>query len=413
MDKSFLRKFSLFTLVCFVFSFVVAPVSAAVNYTYDANGNMTSDGTKCSEYNEANQVKLVKNCSNNQTIAEYIYDHEGNRVVKKEYESGSLKRTVYSPNDEYETVKLASNSATQNTAYYHVNSDLIAKKNPDGTKNYYHNDHLGSSSVTTNQSGNLVEQTKYDPWGEVTAGGTKSKYQYTGQEKDSETGLNYYGARYYDSHIRRFTQADDVIQDPYNPQSLNRYSYVNNNPVRYTDPSGHFVWIPVMIVGAGAALGATAAVSDYVIDHPTATVGERARIAAGGAVAGGVTSAVALVDAPVLAVIAIGAIASGSQQVNKNVVAQQPLGKNVGSQMVNGAIFGVAMKGVTGLNLLPKTVGRPIDLNKSRSFISSFNRNSKNAFIRKNAPDLISYSFGVIQSSLDKLFPKNKIHKKA
>src|SRR5918997_3062264 len=174
------------------------------------------------------------------TIAEYVYDYNGTRVIKKVYQNGVLQKTVYSPSDDFETVKLASNGATQNTSYYIVNNEIVAKKNPDGSKQYYHNDHLGSTSVMTNQAGTLVEKTAYDPWGEVKSGGTKSKFQYTGQEKDDETGLNYYNYRYYDSHIRRFTQPDDIIQDVYNPQDLNRYSYVRNNPIRYTDPSGHY-----------------------------------------------------------------------------------------------------------------------------------------------------------------------------
>jgi len=86
----------------------------------------------------------------------------------------------------------------------------------------------------------LVESTSYDPWGKIKSGGTKSKFLYTGQENDAETGLHYYNARYYDSHIRRFTQPDDLIQDIYNPQTLNRYSYAQNNPLKYTDPSGHY-----------------------------------------------------------------------------------------------------------------------------------------------------------------------------
>jgi len=60
-----------------------------------------------------------------------------------------------------------------------------------------------------------------------------------GQEYDPETGLYYYNARYYDPEIGRFLSADAMIPDPGNPQSFNRYSYVLNNPLRYTDPSGH------------------------------------------------------------------------------------------------------------------------------------------------------------------------------
>jgi len=63
--------------------------------------------------------------------------------------------------------------------------------------------------------------------------------RYTGQVLDDATGLYYYNARYYDPVLGRFTQPDDIIPDIFNPQSYNRYSYVLNNPLRYTDPSGH------------------------------------------------------------------------------------------------------------------------------------------------------------------------------
>jgi RHS repeat-associated protein len=63
---------------------------------------------------------------------------------------------------------------------------------------------------------------------------------YTDQELDAENGLYNYGARLYDPFIGRFISPDTIVQAPYNPQSLNRYSYCLNNPLRYTDPSGHF-----------------------------------------------------------------------------------------------------------------------------------------------------------------------------
>jgi RHS repeat-associated protein len=239
-----LRVISTIVLLLFFFSTTAAPVLAAINYSYDANGNMASDGAKCYEHNEANQLKKVKRCSDNQIIAEYVYDYNGKRLVKKEYRNGVLKQTVFSPSDEYETKK-KSYGTTQNTTYYKVNDEMVAKKNPDGSINYYHNDHLGSNSVITDQNGNVVEKTTYEPYGEVKQGGTKSKFGYTGQEKDLETGLNYYDARYYDSHIQRFIQPDTMLPDVYDPQQLNRYSYARNNPLKYTDPSGNnlaLVW---------------------------------------------------------------------------------------------------------------------------------------------------------------------------
>jgi len=68
----------------------------------------------------------------------------------------------------------------------------------------------------------------------------KVSRQFTGQVKDDETGLYYYNARYYDPELGRFVQADTVISDLSNPQTYNRYSYVQNNPLKYTDSTGHY-----------------------------------------------------------------------------------------------------------------------------------------------------------------------------
>jgi len=67
-----------------------------------------------------------------------------------------------------------------------------------------------------------------------------TEYNYSGQPFDTSDGLSYYQARYYDSALNRFIQPDSIVPNLYNPQDLNRYSYTRNNPVRYTDPTGHF-----------------------------------------------------------------------------------------------------------------------------------------------------------------------------
>jgi RHS repeat-associated protein len=64
-------------------------------------------------------------------------------------------------------------------------------------------------------------------------------YTFTGQKNDASTDLMFYGARYYDTSLGRFTQPDTIVPSPLNPQSLNRFSYVYNNPIRFMDPSGH------------------------------------------------------------------------------------------------------------------------------------------------------------------------------
>jgi RHS repeat-associated protein len=82
----------------------------------------------------------------------------------------------------------------------------------------------------------------YTPFGETrwtNATATPTRRQYTGQINDVGTGLYFYNARYYDPALARFTQADTIVPEPGNPQSLNRFSYTLNNPIRYIDPSGH------------------------------------------------------------------------------------------------------------------------------------------------------------------------------
>lgn len=237
MNKFRAKLTSLLLALVILFGFPLNTL-AAVDYSYDANGNMVSDGQYCYNYSEANQVSKVEECTTGQTVAEYVYDYEGKRVAKKVFEGGVLQETVYFPSKEFETKKLADGS-TQNTSYYYVNDEIVARRNPGGTLAFYHNDHLGSTSVLTDENGDLVEETTYYPYGEVKSGGTSSKYLYTGQEKDFETGLSYYGARYYNPHIYRFAQADSILTDVYDPQQLNRYAYARNNPLKYTDPSGH------------------------------------------------------------------------------------------------------------------------------------------------------------------------------
>ena len=78
-------------------------------------------------------------------------------------------------------------------------------------------------------------------WGETrdTYGNPLTTWRFTGQREDATIGLYFYGARYYDSALGRFIQPDTIVPNPGDPQSLNRYSYTLNNPVNYTDPSGH------------------------------------------------------------------------------------------------------------------------------------------------------------------------------
>jgi RHS repeat-associated protein len=105
---------------------------------------------------------------------------------------------------------------------------------------YYHQDHL-SVRLTTNASGSILTQDGTFPFGESWyQSGVGNKWLFTSYQRDSESGLDYALARYYDSRTGTFCSADPLAGDPSDPQSWNRYPYGRNNPIGNVDPSGEF-----------------------------------------------------------------------------------------------------------------------------------------------------------------------------
>jgi len=106
---------------------------------------------------------------------------------------------------------------------------------------YYHLDAVGSVRMITDANGQEVERADYTPFGQPSmTGSVQDPRQFTGQPYDAETAFDYLGARYYASQTGRFTTPDDPSYlDPFNPQSMNRYAYAYNNPLRYVDLDGH------------------------------------------------------------------------------------------------------------------------------------------------------------------------------
>gem|GEM_PF-3429873 len=107
---------------------------------------------------------------------------------------------------------------------------------------YYHHDHLGNIRVVTDSNGNVVERHDFYPFGEeISQPTSKDQYLFTGKPRDSETGLDYFGARYYSSSLSRWLSADqitDLKRNIENPQRWNFYTYALNNPLKYIDPDG-------------------------------------------------------------------------------------------------------------------------------------------------------------------------------
>jgi RHS repeat-associated protein len=123
---------------------------------------------------------------------------------------------------------------------------------------YLLQDHLKSSSSFVNQSGATLSTNYYLPYGGNRGGAAFSSLstkRFTGQyhEKDlpGGEGLSYYNARWYDAKLGRFLSPDSIVPNPHNPQDINRYSYVLNNPLKYIDPSGHCYLTPDVSVGSG------------------------------------------------------------------------------------------------------------------------------------------------------------------
>jgi RHS repeat-associated protein len=203
-------------------------------YAYDAAGNMTQDGQgHFPVYDAENRIKTVAGVN-------YTYDGDGRRVKK---DSGKLYWTG-SGSDPLAESDL---SGTINEEYVFFNSKRIARVDlPSGTVHYYFSDHLGSASVVTNATGTTIEQeSDYYPYGgERVLSAGANNYKFSGKERDSESALDDFGARFYSSQLGRFMTGDwsaIPVPVPYatfeNPQSLNLYTY--RTPVNAADVDGH------------------------------------------------------------------------------------------------------------------------------------------------------------------------------
>lgn len=222
---------------------------------------------------------------------------------------------------------------------------------------YFHGDHLGSSSVLTDRDGERVQHYEYTTYGKEGFKDNSSAFEishrYTGQVLDDETGLYYYGARYYDPELGRFVQADTIVPSAANPQLLNRYAYCGNNPLKYVDPSGHELITAIIIgvvigvaIGAGTAAatggdiamgaltgaigglfgGIGAGLGQSITVAGSATLGELAGSVAGGATGGAMSAAVVGGDVGMGAFTGAiaGGIAFGVGWLNQNVLALSP-----------------------------------------------------------------------------------------
>ena len=195
--------------------------------TYDANGNLTSDGTNTYVWNARNQLASI---SGPGLLASFQYDAFGRRISKTV--NGSTIGFLYNASAVVEEIVSGIPVATMLTGSA---NELLTRTDASGTSSYLP-DGLCSTLALIDSAGVLQTQYTYDPFGNTTTTGaaTTNKNTYTGREDDG-TGLYYLRNRYYSSGLQRFISEDPI---EFTGGDANLYSYVLNNPILYTDPGG-------------------------------------------------------------------------------------------------------------------------------------------------------------------------------
>ncbi|CAM5560126.1 hypothetical protein SAVIM338S_04624 [Streptomyces avidinii] len=219
--------------------------SRTESYTYDAAGNTKTRTIQGNTQNLEwdNSGELTKVTKGTETT-EYVYDSEGNRLIKRE-PSGT---TLYLPGTE---VKLTPAGKLESTRYYaHPAGPTMVKTAKDGviTTSYLMSDQNGTATTSVDAGTMAITRRKFTPYGEA-RGAVPSvwpgKKGFVGGEVDESTGLVHLGAREYDPATGRFISVDPVL-DFNEPKQQNPYVYANNSPVTFSDPSGLSIAPPVM-----------------------------------------------------------------------------------------------------------------------------------------------------------------------
>jgi RHS repeat-associated protein len=197
-------------------------------FGYDAAGNLTQNGSATFTYDAENRLITAGGVT-------YTYDGDGNRVKKS---NGTLYWGI-GPLAESDL----SGTSTSWKEYVFFGGKRVARRDASNSSvHYFFDDHLGSTSVATNSTGaTLEEDLDYYPYGGIAAGTSADHYLFTGKERDTESGLDYFGARHYGASLGRFIQADPKVitgKRMIDPQQWNMYSYTRNNPLAYVDPDG-------------------------------------------------------------------------------------------------------------------------------------------------------------------------------
>jgi len=204
---------------------------------------LTNDSIHSYGFDGENKTKSVDGVND-----VYRYDGDGNRV-RKNFALGDQLRMVYSGGQLIAEYDLSTGSLKRE--YVYAAKGLVATIEPSTGTRYATVDSLGSPRVITNSTGGVVSRHDLMPFGEELAAGTGGRtnamgysvadglrQRYTQKERDDETGLDYFGARYYGSQQGRFTGSDPKFGASNRPETWNAYTYASNNPLNRIDPDG-------------------------------------------------------------------------------------------------------------------------------------------------------------------------------
>jgi RHS repeat-associated protein len=343
----------------------------STTFTYDPSSNQTAGFGRTITYTSYNKPASIT--QGTRTVS-FVDDTEHQRFKQVTPEGDTFYIAAFGVLAEISNPGTASAKWTD---YLSVGSAKVGMRtlqvaSETLTTSYFHTDHLGSISVITNEYGVVVERLSYDAWGkrrnpdgtdDVTGSLTSQTTRgFTGEEQLSVSGLVHLNGRVYDPVLARMTSADPFVTDPMNPQGWNRYSYVGNDPLAFTDPNG-YSWLSSFFRTVSRAV--TSVFSNSIVRSVTQIVlnvvltpfvgpiaaavvsaavvtglsgGNLGQILRAGAIAGATVFATSILGTSVLAQAAVGC---GSSLASGGSCASGAAGGAVSAELapVTGALF--------------------------------------------------------------------------
>ncbi len=241
-----------------------------ISYDYDENGNMINGDGRLIHYTSFDKPSSLSHAG--QTMS-FEYDANQNRV--RQLKGGDITTYI---NPRWDTgvhyEKEQSATVTKHKHFINAGNIPIAiytsfEKNIKPKLHFLHKDHLGSVTAITSENGDIVENLSYQPFGDrrhsdwsdasTELSSNTTHHGFTGHEHLDNVGLIHMNARLYDAKLGRFITADTIIPTKDNLEAFNRYTYVYNNPLSLTDPSGNSPSAGGSLFGRAQALASSAA----------------------------------------------------------------------------------------------------------------------------------------------------------